>query len=468
MVKAAIYARISSDREGGGLGVDRQVADCRELAVKLGWEVHDVYVDNDVSAWSGKPRPDYRRLCGDISGGAVDALLVWHTDRLHRHPRELEEFIDLCEAAGDIPIDSVISGDLDLSTSSGKVMARVKGAFAAQESDVKSERTARKHLEIATKGEVSGGGTRPYGFAADRLRVVAKEAGHIRKAADRVLAGDSVRSVCVDFNEQGITTSTGRPWTNQTMKRMLVSARISGRREHKGEIVADAVWPAIISPEDSDRLRALLNRSAAASRSGRSPRSYLLTAGLIRCGLCDTPMVSRPRGDKTPSYVCSSEPGIGGCGRMATMAEPVESLARDAVLQRIDNPELAAVLADTRRANTELEELHTQIAADEQKLDLIATEYGEDAISARQWAAARKPVQQRLDVAKRRLSRISATHRIDQDVVNSKALADTWDELTISRRQAIIKTVLDHIAVAPGVKGRNTFDPNRFNLIWRL
>ena len=47
---AAIYARISRDREGAGLGVERQEADCRALAERLGWDVVAVYVDNDISA----------------------------------------------------------------------------------------------------------------------------------------------------------------------------------------------------------------------------------------------------------------------------------------------------------------------------------------------------------------------------------------------------------------------------------
>ena len=66
----------------------------------MGWEVHDTYVDNDMSAWSGKARPEYQRLCEDIKAGTVDGLVVWHADRLHRHPRELEDFMALIDAAG--------------------------------------------------------------------------------------------------------------------------------------------------------------------------------------------------------------------------------------------------------------------------------------------------------------------------------------------------------------------------------
>jgi hypothetical protein len=35
----------------------------------------------------------------DIQAGQIDAVIVWHLDRLHRHPKELEEFLDICQAA---------------------------------------------------------------------------------------------------------------------------------------------------------------------------------------------------------------------------------------------------------------------------------------------------------------------------------------------------------------------------------
>src|SRR3990170_3046146 len=100
MVRAAIYARISSDRDGNQLGVRRQVEDCERLAARQGWEVAERYVDDDVSAYNGRVRPAYRRLLDDLRGGFLDAVVVWHVDRLHRKPKELEEFFDLCEAAG--------------------------------------------------------------------------------------------------------------------------------------------------------------------------------------------------------------------------------------------------------------------------------------------------------------------------------------------------------------------------------
>ena len=63
----AVYARISLDAEGTGLGVARQVADCRELAAREGWTIAEEYIDNDISAYSGKKRPAYQRMLDDVS-----------------------------------------------------------------------------------------------------------------------------------------------------------------------------------------------------------------------------------------------------------------------------------------------------------------------------------------------------------------------------------------------------------------
>ena len=52
--RAALYLRISSDPDGERAGVERQRADCEALARRNGWEIVEVFEDNDVSAYSGR------------------------------------------------------------------------------------------------------------------------------------------------------------------------------------------------------------------------------------------------------------------------------------------------------------------------------------------------------------------------------------------------------------------------------
>ncbi|TXA39530.1 serine recombinase, partial [Mycobacterium tuberculosis variant bovis] len=79
---AAIYARISADVEGTGLGVARQLEDCRKLAAERGWPIGDEYVDNDVSAYSESRAADTPALLDDLKSGARDAVIVYNLDRL--------------------------------------------------------------------------------------------------------------------------------------------------------------------------------------------------------------------------------------------------------------------------------------------------------------------------------------------------------------------------------------------------
>ena len=55
----------------------------------------------------------------DLGAGTVDGLIVWHPDRLHRSPLELEEFITLVENTG-AQVQSVTAGERDLATPTGR------------------------------------------------------------------------------------------------------------------------------------------------------------------------------------------------------------------------------------------------------------------------------------------------------------------------------------------------------------
>ena len=53
-VKAAIYLRLSLDKNGDGLGVERQREDANVIIATRGWTAVGEYVDNNITAstWS--------------------------------------------------------------------------------------------------------------------------------------------------------------------------------------------------------------------------------------------------------------------------------------------------------------------------------------------------------------------------------------------------------------------------------
>jgi site-specific DNA recombinase len=457
VIRTAVYARISSDREGDNLAISRQLADCAVLAGRRGWTVVERYVDSDISAYSGKQRPEYLRMLEDVEVGAVEAVVVYHADRLHRHPRELEDFIDLCQRTKTRL--ATVSGDVDLSTHEGQLIARIQGAVARKESDDKSRRIRRKHEELASAGKVSGGGSRPYGYEADKRTVRPEEAEVIRDCARRALAGDSLRSICLDLNERGIASAGGKRWSSQTLRRMLMSARISGQREHRGEIVARAEWPAIITPRETQQLRAKLGDPDR--RTNRASRRYLL-----RCSHCGSVLVSRPRADGTRRYVCASGPGFAGCGKTTVVADPLEQFVAAGVLHRLESPRLPEAI--TRSPNgAHGSEWQAEVERTQAKLDELAELWAEGEITRGEWLKARAPIEKRQTLAKKKLAALNRASALVPFIGDAKRVREQWQTMTLSRQHQIVAALLDHVVVGPARRGYNRFDESRLRPVWR-
>lgn len=461
----AIYARISQDRSGAGQGIERQLADCRAEADRLGWTVAEEYVDDDISAYSGKRRPAYERMLEDIADGERDAIIVWHIDRLHRRPIELEELARTCDRAGLTDLRTV-HGAFDLGSGDGMFVARVLAAVAANESDSKSRRGRRKMQQIAEAGKPHMGGTRPFGFEEDRVTHRPEEAQAIRDITERVLAGETLASVGRWLAESDIKTVTGKTWRTQVIRGVLLNPRYYGMRAHNNEPVAKAIWEPVITTEQGEALRSLLTNPDRDQRRSRGARRYVLS-GMCRCGRCGTVMVSVPRFEER-RYLCRSGHDFGGCGRMSINAEGVERIITEAVLQRLDNPALHDAMAGRVEDDQQARALSEQISQDTAQLDELAQLYAERQITAPEWTSARKVIESRRDGARRRLSGLSGTRHIDAYIGKGDVLRDQWSKLNLDRQRAIIKALVDHVEILPGSRGIQHVAIERVNPVWRL
>ena len=211
----------------------------------------------------------------DLANGLRDAVICYHVDRHTRRPVKLEQFVATVNAAGVRKV-RFMSGDMDLGTGDGLLIGRIMAAVAANESAAKSRRMRRKSEQNAASGVPHGGSTRPFGYEADRVTVRQDEADVIRQIVARYVAGESLRSLCTWLTEQGVSTVTGRAWRSPTLRGLLRSGRIAGLREHLGEVVGPAQWPAIIDPADRDRVLARMAERVASGR--RTPRRYVRCA----------------------------------------------------------------------------------------------------------------------------------------------------------------------------------------------
>lgn len=465
MKRALIYCRISSDPLGEGKGVERQEEDCRELAESRGYQIVDILIDNDTSAFKGRARPKYQQMVELVRSGSIDVIVAWHPDRLHRDPRELEDFIDLVDQAK-CSVETVREGVYSLDTPAGRGIARIVGAIATSESEHKSARLKRKHEQLAQEGKISGGGTRPFGFEHNRLDIREDEAKLIRSAVQDVIDGRSIRSIARQWKESGVPSVTGAEWTPHVIRRLLMSGRIAGIREKDGEIVATAVWPAIISVDNWRTIRAILLDPGR--RKNRRARRYLLTGGVARCALCGANLVARPKSDHRPCYVCASDNG--GCGKIRCLAEPLDEAVTQMAFIALDGPSFkSALYRRVEGRNDSASEILDEIRRCDAKLEELSVMFVNDEIRSVDYSAQSRVLRDRLEDAQRRLALVEGNALALKYAGSIDALRGAWPTMAIDDRRLIIGSIIDHVPVGPAVKGRNFFDATRIGQpVWRV
>ena len=277
--RAAIYTRQSLDRNGDGLAVARQLADCEKLCATRGWQVVARESDNSVSAFAGKPRPGYDRIVAMMDARQVNVIVTWAVDRLSRRLADLVTLIDLCERTG-VTV-ATVSGDLDLSTDSGRLVARILGSVAQGEVERKGARERRAAEQAARDGRARKGCPRPFGWRADRVTADPAEGPAVLDACRALLAGGTISGVCRDWTERGLRPVQSRSgkWTRASVLTILRSPRIAGISTYRGEEIGRGEWEPLV-PEET--FRALTRLLADPSRK-RAHGVRTMLGGLARC-----------------------------------------------------------------------------------------------------------------------------------------------------------------------------------------
>jgi site-specific DNA recombinase len=463
--RAGIYVRISSDPKGEALGVARQEADCRKVCQEHGWEVIEVFCDNDHSAFDArKTRPAYQEMIKAIRARQIDCVVCWHPDRLHRQTRELNPFIDLVNQHR-VQVATVVAGTYDLSTPSGRMNARVVGATAEYESEHKSERIRRKLLENAANGKAHGG-SRPYGWYADDLgrgrygTVEPEEAAVVRRAADMLLAGKSLKEVVRTLNAEGHTTATGKPWSGVHVRDMLDRPRNAGLSQHAGQIVGTGQWEPIIPEEVFWQIRAILSNPARRTNPGRDGRVYLLST-IARCGLCARTMVvgTGKGGDgrykSVRIYRCTS-------GEISRNQASVDDLVTRVILGRLALPDAKDLLVNADQVDK------ARIAAArarelQDRLNAAVDAYGGGRLDLSELLRIKQSIKPKIEEAEAEAS-VPSRAKVLGELV-SRDPVEVWASISDEQRRAVV-ALLVNVTILPSRRGRG-FDPEAIKIEWR-
>lgn len=361
--RAAIYCRLSYAPDGSLEKVDRQEADCRKLADRLGWPISEqhVYQDNSRSAWQrSRKRPGWDQLLQAIERREIDGLIVWHGDRLVRQPWDLELLLRLTEEYR-LQLASV-AGIRDLSNEDDRYIIRIEAAGFCRSSADTSRRVRRGWAARAARGMPTGGGKRPFGFEPDLITRRESEAVVLREAVDRLMAGQTQGGVLAWMNEVS-TTSQGNRWTSRSLQHLLLAPRIVGLVKH-GDQFHTAVWEPILSEEEWADVKLLLRRQAEDHPYPGRERRYLLS-GIAECYNCGGTMRTKPSGGKNRKTARLYHCWDPSCtSRVSRNVEHLDTFVTGAVLGRLHAPELVAeVLGPDPGVSAEIATLERRKAA---------------------------------------------------------------------------------------------------------
>ena len=385
--RAVIYGRQSQTRAGSASREDQERAGLEEAA-RHDLEVTKVLLEPpSTGAFKnrGKNRPQWEELLDLVRTGKVDVVIALKTDRLSRGGGPgWAPLIEAAEAAGLDPDRFVLivgSGYMS------EFELGIRSTMDREESRKTSDRLLIAFERLAAEGKPKGG-MRPFGYEDDHITIVETEAELLRSAARRILAGEAVNTICHEWNAAGIRSTTGHEWQSTTLRRVLVSPRVAGLRQHGIDdngveiVVGPAIWPPILDRATWERVAVKFRPKP--NRHTRQRGAKTLLVGVIRCECGNAMYGNAPvsKGVLKPMrYACLSGPGRPGCGRVAVTAAPIEEAVVDAMLHTVTSKDFAKVLRRDRGATLGDDRAEAELVDAETRLLELAEAFGAGQIS---------------------------------------------------------------------------------------
>jgi len=381
-VRAAIYCRVSSDKQEDNYSLPSQEEACRRYAGERGYVVAEVYheVYTGAALWE---RPQLTALRERVRTGTVEVVIAYAVDRLSRNQAHLFILVDEWERHGATP--AFVSEELDQSPI-GKVLLSLKGFAAEVEREKIQERTMRGLNGRLGAGKLKPGQRPLYGYrwpvetvdgeggpvatvVRDSYAIDPETAAIVRRIYHWYAEGVPLLAIAERLNAEHVPTSTGGDqWMRAVVQRLLRNPAYKGeawmnryqtttargrrkqtaRPEAEWVRLPDGVIPPLVDIDTWDAAQARAERNAVESaRHNSSPESYLLRGGYAVCGHCGRPafakMVRERNGQPLPKYIVSKSPEQHrDCPGFAISAAQLDAAA-SVYLRRVAlNPEVLA------------------------------------------------------------------------------------------------------------------------------
>ena len=484
LIPAALYARVSSDRQDVDLSVAAQLRALRDYAEKNGYLVCREYIDE---AESGRiaDRPQFQRMLDEASKpqSPFQEILVWKFSRFTRKREHAVAFKSMLRRRG-VRVVSITEQADD--TPTGKLLEAIIESVDEFYSENLAQEVTRGMRESASRGFWVTSYA-PYGYKRvhvqdgpkkrPKLELNPPADAVVRRIFDMALQGKSILDVTKTLNAEGIPTTNGKKWLKTTIHTMLdneayTGAVVWGTKAKDGAppVRVEDAHPAIISKGEFQRVKKLLGSRAPKRMNPRRASSPYLLSGLLRCQTCGKAMTAaEAKSGKYTYYVCHSllKRGSGTCKTPRLNAKNFEELIitniRENVLTesnirdlvKLLDEEMDGVAAEQReRLETieeELDEVKRRLGRIWQAIETTDIEMADASDRIRE----HRERKEKLEIAAEEARAILAERRVMLDSADTIATfaADMSEFLKTSElteTKAFVRSFVKEIEVKPG------------------
>lgn len=470
VLRCLIYVRISLDDKHDAHGVANQMAKLEHKAGERGWTVVYRLSDNDIGVTRkdptrpGKYRPGYEEAMRLVDARMVDAVLCFKWDRFIREPLDLEYLIPRFDQAG--VRFAEVEGSIDLGTDSGRLHARIMIAVAKAEQERKAERQKLAFEQAAINGKRFTGCPRPFGYLDDHVTAHPVEGPAVAEACASLLGGGTISGIRREWTSLGLTPPQHGQrgttiWNRTSIRMILLNPRIAGLSAYHGQIVGQGNWEPLVAEETWRAVRAILEDPAR--KPPRGVKTLLGGLALCPCGNVVTGMPSHTGHHIyrcTPATRNRSYPG----GHVARQAGPVEMFIEKLVVARLSRPD-AADLVTAEDSGVDVAALREEATAIRVNLEEMASDRALGKITRAQMLKATEAGTARLDQIGAELD-TAARENVLAPLVAAENAAAAWAGLDISRKRAVVKTLMSVTLYSPGRGAPRAFDPATVQVTW--
>src|SRR5271165_1825843 len=236
MAVAAIYARVSSDKQREESTISSQTAALIEFSRSRGYQVPAEWVFED-EGYSGASlvRPGLERLRDLAAEGQIEAVLVHAPDRLSR---KYAYQVLLIEELARHGVETIFVKAPQTATAEDQLLVQFQGMIAEYERAQILERSRRGKRHRARQGQINVLSGAPYGYryirksddTAARYEIIDAEADTVRVIYHHyIVDGMSIGSITRLLNERGVPTRKQiSRWERSTVWAMLRNPAYKG------------------------------------------------------------------------------------------------------------------------------------------------------------------------------------------------------------------------------------------------